>query len=205
MMHRGQRGFTLVEILVVVAIIAILAALVFPVYEVAIKRSEAISCLSNIRNIALANSYYADDNDGYIVPARLSYGPAGTFGTAWDVPLAAYHRNEGLYLCPADPAPNWASGTICFPHSYGINYDLAMIGGYNGSSLMTDMVQDPTSVILFFEIRGSVRQMGGGYQYHGLTRVDARHNQGSNFSFLDGHAKRYQPRQTIGPKNLWAP
>ena len=204
-MPGAGRGFTLIELLVVVAIIMVLAAMLLPVYEMVNKRAEAISCLHNMRNLALAANLYAEDYDGVLVPARVSSGPVGTFGTTWDTLLLPYHRNELIYLCPADQMPTAASGCVSLKHSYGINLELTLVGAYNGSALALSDIDAPTSAILFFEIKGSVQQFGSSYSLHGLSRVDARHNTGCNFSYVDGHGKWHRPQDTVQPENMWEP
>jgi prepilin-type N-terminal cleavage/methylation domain-containing protein len=61
--HRShQRGFTLVEIMIVVAIIAIIAAIATPNFMRARKRSQATITLETLRNIEAAIDQYAIDN-----------------------------------------------------------------------------------------------------------------------------------------------
>jgi len=60
---RGKRGFTLIELLVVSAIIAILAAILFPVFVRAREAARKATCLSNLKQIALAAIMYAQDYD----------------------------------------------------------------------------------------------------------------------------------------------
>jgi prepilin-type N-terminal cleavage/methylation domain-containing protein len=64
------RGFTLVELLVVIAAIAILAALLLPALALAREKSKGTACLSNLRQIGIAIRAYADDNSG-----RIPFGP----------------------------------------------------------------------------------------------------------------------------------
>lgn len=67
---RGKRGgFTLIELLVVIAIIAILAALLLPALGRARAQARSVDCKSNLRQLYLANTMYADENGGHYVSA----------------------------------------------------------------------------------------------------------------------------------------
>lgn len=192
--------------IVVIAIIMLLAAMLFPVFETVMAKAEGTSCLSNMRNLGTAVRMYADDYDDGIVPASVG-GPPGYFGTCWDVLLQSYLRNQGILICPTDESPTSAvPGRVALAHSYGINFSLAFVGGYNGSALRIFEVDEPARVILFCEIKSMYRTFGVSYPDDGLERVQSdRHHKGSNYTFLDGHTKWLQPEGTIDPVNLWEP
>ena len=59
--ERGCRGFTLVELLIVVAILAILAAIAVPNMREATRRARAAECASNLKVIATALALYRTD------------------------------------------------------------------------------------------------------------------------------------------------
>ena len=72
------KAFTLIELLVVISIIALLVSILMPALAKAREQAKQAVCLINLRNLSLAWTLYADNNDG-----KLSNGSKGRHGEIW--------------------------------------------------------------------------------------------------------------------------
>ena len=61
---RSRKGFTLIELMIVIAIIAILAAILVPNFIRARAQGQVTACKSNLKNIGTALEMYSTDNSG---------------------------------------------------------------------------------------------------------------------------------------------
>lgn len=144
-----KAGFTLVEMLVVIAIIAVLAGMLLPAVQMAREAGRKASCANNLRNLALAVQQF-DTSKGYVpasrtflkIPSRgsLSYTPPPTFNhpsaslhtVTWVHQILPYIERQDLFdLLQAE--------LLAFSSSGGSGYNPVEIivtrGGNNGIKL----------------------------------------------------------------------
>jgi prepilin-type N-terminal cleavage/methylation domain-containing protein/prepilin-type processing-associated H-X9-DG protein len=101
---RSRQGFTLVELLVVVAIIAALSAILFPVFAAAKGSANRAACVSNLRQISRGTQLYVADYDDRLMP--VNHQPANDATSrndrTWVQSLLPYVRNFSVFRCPSD-------------------------------------------------------------------------------------------------------
>ena len=91
-----KRGFTLLELTIVISIIAILAAILFPVYSRSRETARRATCASNLQQVSIALNMYAQNYDGRYPRKNNEFGP-----------LYAYASNQDVFYCPSDSAEHY--------------------------------------------------------------------------------------------------
>ena len=96
-MRKTQRGFTLVELLVVIAIIAMLVTLLLPAVQAAREAARRAQCQNNLKNLSLACLNYESASQTF----PPSYTPGPCCGTpsyeSWTIAVLPYVEEQGLY------------------------------------------------------------------------------------------------------------
>jgi len=208
---KRSRGFTLVELLVVIGIIALLISMLLPALNRARESATAISCASNMRQAGYALKLYQNDNKGML--------PRAYEGTlVWAHQLRPYIPGDRPYEkihCSSIDLEINNSSTLTF----GLNVDL--IAFDLSMFKRTDRLKNSSEIILVADsIAHSMGpfhpytafmlgpEQGGSFAAFGVGKVDYRHNKTANVLYLDIHvsAERDLPKNdnaSEGNQHAW--
>ena len=178
---RFGKGFTLLELLIVVAIVGVVAALLLGAAARAKAKAQQAACQSNLRQLALAMRMYQDDSAG-----RFPVTPG------WTKKLLPYVSGQ-IFQCPSNPRPRGNPTSAMSPASFDATLsDFWMSRGLNrvvtnGAHLFVvgineSMVWEPTETLMFGDIAGPLAPNS-----NGQTEWSVIHSGGANYCFVDGH------------------
>lgn len=169
-------GFTLIELMVVIAIISILAAILLPALSRARQKALSVQCVNNLRQLFLANSMYAAENKGRYVAAAPDilngfggrvrwHGERATASAESDFDpkkglLAEYLPDARVKECPVftEFRRREEIGNAFESGTGGYGYNMAYIGGtsYRNEppesyveTTLDSRVSDPGATVMF--------------------------------------------------------
>jgi prepilin-type N-terminal cleavage/methylation domain-containing protein len=134
-MFRSQKGFTLIELMIVVVIIGILAAIAIPNFIAMQNRAKEGSTKANMHTLQLAAEDYGVRNDGvYLAVMTSGNTPAdlnlpGNFKNPFDATVTAW-EDRVVFTQPATSTP----GISSYCDSLGATYN---IKGYGKAAALT--------------------------------------------------------------------
>ncbi|HOA74605.1 MAG TPA: prepilin-type N-terminal cleavage/methylation domain-containing protein [Phycisphaerae bacterium] len=217
-----RQGFTLIEILVVVAIIALLISILLPSLRLAQEASKRTACLSNTRQLGLAWTLYATDYRGALVGGTAARW--NDYGLGWihqhgnwndqdlEKPPAEalkkgiregafykYIRSVDAYRCPAVPADEVITYGMAISMNPGPmieikpEYSPAVSDGCVAHRL--DDIKRPGARMVLLDSFSEDRDFLWAI-YYTLSmignKVPGRHSKGTTLAFADGHSEYWK-------------
>ncbi|HBG26492.1 MAG: hypothetical protein A2Y10_04105 [Planctomycetes bacterium GWF2_41_51] len=218
---KRPKGFTLVELLVVISIIAILLAVLIPALNKARQQAKKVVCSSNMRQMGVALQCYLQDSETHLPDSSCHTDDPNEY---WLKILTKYLKQNLLFKCPADEAKNfvdWNKSSRQQPDnarwsSFALNSLLdSNCPRYSGKYNSVKFIYKPQYCIYVSESPSSwtkedhIHPETWGYSINTAKKYIAwdRHSNKSNYLFADGHAETLKIEDTYSwPGNcFWFP
>ncbi len=197
-------GFTLVELLVVMAIVGVLASLLMPAVLRSRESGRRAECANKLRQMGIALHLYIDEHKGFLP----QYPPTifEALAPYLEIEDTPYWRDD-FFKCPTAPKNEWSSMTI--------NVNFAAMTNFE--SLRYAALVEPSQTVYMFDYDPGPYGVIYANWYHvldpnkGYTAdkgddvVGDWHSRGANVLWTDGHVSWHLKETLINTVEWWSP
>src|SRR3989339_86173 len=210
-----NRGFTVIELLIIVIIIAVMVSVVIPALFAAKQKAQQIICTNNLRQLFLAFEQYTNDNNGLlprpnnsgtskdgtkICNAEVWFKAVDNYLTTLQLPSKRdeISQEERLLFIKQDPIFKTVSlSKQDITRTIKMNQNLLPASECQRS---IETIENPTRTVLLFD--GRINNTSVADNYEGsYGSVAQRHSKAANILFIDGHVERIQNGNSDGTTN----
>lgn len=201
------RGFTLVELLVVLGIITVLVSLLLPALARVRQQAQQVRCQSNLRQVGTHLLLYVNESRGWLFPV----GPPGADGLPTTLGTNVPHEqrwpvfvfkpavwNPPILKCPSDLEPAEEHSYVLNQHlsDHRVRYSTTHVGGLTSSEIVV-MGEKFSTVADYYMEQGDFNRVVDPYR-HGV-------HYGSNYLYLDLHVSTTPPDEARAGTDPWDP
>ena len=197
-------AFTLIELLVVIAIIAILASMLLPALGSARDKARSMACISNLKQLSLAEMQYTNDNNDFMAPTIFAITSSIRLCWCWDetstlnsFPLLPYFANREQFMrtarCPGDieiqKYPVGTAGKISYTRNTNLGQTHVPALPEDGILRFSQIKPTAPSQVIMTADLNPDNPLGRVINFITAdnNRVAYRHNKFTNSLFVDGH------------------
>lgn len=209
-MGRQRHGFTLIEILVSLAVITVIMAIALPAYQYSRQKAYQVQCASNLRQLGIAVSAYAQDFNGYLppyinmLPEDYPLWAESIESGCIDLGYPDYHllyrsldpyvKNNKVWFCPTDPYAgvdvlHWGVRHLCSSYSFYFLWSPPLSNIVDSPRFPGDATREPPCQCMIIRDANTFVGMPIKATFPNQRGRGCEHFKGINELYLDGHVK----------------